>query len=127
LNLQSVREAYYEASGKLSDIIRQLAFAGIAVVWLFGYLPNDQRLDDNFVLPGVLIVSCLAFDFLQYVYRSAAWGIYGLWLEQTGNGGGEFKAPGWINWPAIVLLCLKAASLAGAYALLGYRLGQRLL
>jgi hypothetical protein len=35
MKLQKARDTYYEYSGKLSDITRQLSFAGIAIVWIF--------------------------------------------------------------------------------------------
>ena len=35
MKLSDYRETYYEFSGKASDVTRQLAFAGIAIVWIF--------------------------------------------------------------------------------------------
>ncbi len=35
MKLSDYRETYYEFSGKLSDVSRQLSFAGIALIWLF--------------------------------------------------------------------------------------------
>lgn len=35
MKLQDVRSTYYELSGKTSDLVRQLGFAGIALIWLF--------------------------------------------------------------------------------------------
>jgi hypothetical protein len=127
VDLAKVRETYYEASGKLSDIVRQLAFAGIAVVWLFGYLVSDQRLDPEYVWPALLIILSLACDFLQYAYRTAAWGIYGWWIEKSNRDKAEFRAPRMINWPSLFLFCSKAVLLAAAYVQLGLRLRQRLL
>ena len=34
MKIHELRSTYYEASGKVSDISRQLAFAGIAVIWV---------------------------------------------------------------------------------------------
>ena len=33
MNLKEIRESYEDVSGKLSAVIRQINFAGIAVVW----------------------------------------------------------------------------------------------
>ncbi len=33
--LEKFRESYYELSGKASDTARNLAFAGIAIIWIF--------------------------------------------------------------------------------------------
>jgi len=35
MNLQDYRDDFYTYSGKASDISRQLAFAGIAIIWIF--------------------------------------------------------------------------------------------
>ena len=86
LSLDAIHETYYEASGKASDIARQLSFAGIGMLWLLSgsSLTPTRRLDiDNDLLViGLALVSALAFDFLQYAYRSAAWGLYGRYMER---------------------------------------------
>lgn len=35
MTLSDYLASYYELSGKASDVSRQLAFAGIAVIWVF--------------------------------------------------------------------------------------------
>lgn len=47
MKLSEIRDAYEEISGKLSDINRQLCFAGFAIIWIlirqitiFPYLLN---------------------------------------------------------------------------------------
>jgi hypothetical protein len=63
---------FYELSGKASDISRQLAFAAIAVVWLFKTdTPTGQiTIPPDLIWPGILIVAALAADLLQYVAGS---------------------------------------------------------
>ena len=70
MKIHEIRDAYYEASGTVSDISRQLAFAGIAVIWVLkvgdgsGGIPFSSEL----VIPLYCFVSALGLDLLQYVY-----------------------------------------------------------
>jgi hypothetical protein len=85
LILQDYRETFYTFSGKASDLNRQLAFAGIAIIWLFK--------KDNFVglsiprellWPGALIVLSLVLDMLHYVVASVIWRYFYRSQEKTG-------------------------------------------
>ena len=40
MKLSEIRVAYEELSGKLSEINRQLCFAGFAVIWIFNETVN---------------------------------------------------------------------------------------
>jgi hypothetical protein len=74
VKLQGYREAFYTFSGKASDLNRQLAFAGIAIIWLFKKEPvSGLTVPRELVFPGLLIVSSLAVDMLQYTIASVLW------------------------------------------------------
>ncbi len=68
-------EAYHEASSKTSEIARQLAFAGIAVIWVLkvgtdsGGVPFSVKL----IVPLYCFSVALAADLGQYIYKTAAW------------------------------------------------------
>ena len=68
MKIQDYRNDFYTFSGRASDLNRQLAFAAIAVIWLFkrdsggGVLTIPSEL----VLPGVLVVVSLMLDMLHY-------------------------------------------------------------
>lgn len=72
--LQDYRETFYTFSGKASDLNRQLAFAGIAIIWLF---KKDNlaglSIPRELLWPGVLIVLSLGLDMLHYVVASVIW------------------------------------------------------
>lgn len=112
-------QEYYRISTEtLSALVRQLAFAGIAIVWLFSDTKNLRAIaiPDDLTRAAILIVAALSCDFLQFVYRSAAWGIVnrrrelGKLVEREG---GPF--PAWINWPSLALFWGKVALLMAAY------------
>lgn len=61
----------FEASVKVSDIVRNLNLGGIAIIWLFrnplGYI---TLFPDTLILPLILIISSLILDVFQYLWRS---------------------------------------------------------
>ena len=77
MRLADTRKAFTDRSAKLSDIVRQAGFAGIAVVWLFSErTPGAERIPRDLLLPALLMVVGLGLDLLQYAYASAAWGTF---------------------------------------------------
>lgn len=63
MKLKDALENYYFHSGKTSDLVRQLALAGIAVIWLFKYeVTGVPKVPAQLLLPLGLIVCGLALD-----------------------------------------------------------------
>jgi hypothetical protein len=120
MKLKDARDNYYFYSGKTSDIIRQLALAGIAIVWLYkvdrgGAMKIPVELRD----PLLLIVIGLALDLLQYATATGVWGVYQRQKEEKGTAEDQdFKAPSAINLPTIFLFISKVVCVAFAYAFL---------
>lgn len=77
MKLSDYSKTYYEFSGKTSDIARHLAFAGIALVWIFktGAAPAT-KIPQELHIPTILLALTLAFDLLQYFAGTAIWGIF---------------------------------------------------
>lgn len=131
MRLEDVRDAYYTQSGKVSDVARQLALAGIAVVWVFSgggvstgaavHIPKDLT------FAGLVLIAALAADFFQYAWASAAWGIFNRVKEREVKETTEFEAPPWLNYPTLVFFWGKLLLVAFAYVLLGIALASRLL
>ena len=110
---------FYELSGKASDISRQLAFAAIAVIWLFKTdTPTGQMtIPPDLIWPGILIVAALAADLLQYVAGSLIWGSYAHYLERRHIAGVE-RHSNWLVLPIWGLFLIKIALVIGAYILI---------
>ncbi len=119
--LAQARQDYYELSGKASDAARQLAFAGIAVIWVFKSETNGVvSVPDELLLPGLLIVAALFVDLLQYVAAAALWGAFARAKERGGTKPDDVvTAPAIINWPALACYGLKIALVLWAYLCLG--------
>lgn len=120
MNLGDYRQAYYEHSGKASDVARTLALSGLAVIWIFAVEKDGhQTLPTSLLWPGALIVTCLALDLLQYVIAAAIWGGFARHHEKKRvSADRELVAPAWFNWPALACFWGKLATVMAAYGFL---------
>lgn len=75
LNYFKEEKAYY--TGKLSDISRSLAFAGIAIIWIFRIgTGTDTKFPEDLIYPAVFLVATLFLDLLHYSYSAIAWSLF---------------------------------------------------
>lgn len=116
-----------ELTGKLSDVARQAAYAGLAVVWIFK--TGDAatyHLDRSLIWAAALLALALAFDLAQYAanvvlhWRNAR-------REEDARGvdykGKDITLPKSLHRVPYALFALKVALVAGGYVvLLGYLL-----
>lgn len=120
--LSKYRETYYFYSGKASDIARQLAFAGIALVWIFKKeIDSIPKIPEQLIIPSALLALTLTFDLLQYIYGSAIWGGFQRYHEKRKTGeekDPDLTAPPWINWPTLAFFWAKLAFVLAAYFLI---------
>jgi hypothetical protein len=131
VNLADALKAYQDRSATASTVARQLAFAGIAIVWVFsGASPINGKLSvpQDLLRVGFFLVIALACDFLQYVWGALAWGVFHRSKETNLHSSPQtdFLAPAWINYPAIAFFWAKLVMVMLAYVLLGVALGSRL-
>lgn len=124
--LQEFRKAYYKFSAKASDSARALAFAGIAIVWVFR-IANESapKVPKDLLLPLLLFAVTLAADMLHYAIAAAIWGVFHRLHEKKSARqqdrdayAVQLKADPRLNWPAIGLFWFKIASVVAAYAFL---------
>ncbi len=116
MKLKDALDNYYVYSGKASDIVRQLALGGIAIIWLFQVAEGSSRtLPSELFLPLKLIVAALAADLLQYAVGSFLWSIYHRYKEGRTAADESFKAHFIINWPAIGFYYAKVVLVVVAY------------
>jgi hypothetical protein len=119
LNLADVRRAKDEYTAKASDMARQLAFAGIAVIWL---LKSGTTVD---TIPGSVIPALgffaltLACDVLHYSASSVVWIRYLKLLEKKNTAEkAQFNPPHWINWPGYTFFVAKLSAVFIGWLLL---------
>jgi hypothetical protein len=83
VKLKDYKNEFYELSGKASDFNRQIAFAGIAIIWLFKITTsNSTIIPKELILPVKLFVLALSLDLIHYVCSSTIWGFYFLIMER---------------------------------------------
>jgi hypothetical protein len=114
---------YQESSQRTSENVRQLAFAALAIIWLFK--PADVagvwHWPRPLVAAGVFATGALLFDFTQYLLNTIAWGWFHRRKEKEGVPlDGLILTPRRINWPATLFFWLKAGALSASYAFLLY-------
>ena len=122
--LKDYRDTYYAASVKAGDIARQLAFAGIALIWIFQRTAKDANdsynLPEELYWPALFIVATLTLDLLQYCFKSAVWGfvqwkiekLYGPDITKT------YTVQEYVNWPSIFFFWGKLLTITISYLLL---------
>jgi hypothetical protein len=121
-----------------SALARQLALAGIAVVWLFagGFNPKSIVLGHNLAWALLAFVVALLLDAVQYLYLSLAWMIFlavsrrkfeseGDKTSPTADDRSEV-APTWINWFGNVCWLVKSLAVLAGYVLLAVELSKAL-
>ncbi len=121
MNLNDARTNYYVFTESLSNVNRQLCFAGIAVVWIFVIKDDNGALSlpDIMLYPLSCFVVGLAFDLCHYIVASASWGLYHRIKEKSGIGDKkDFGAPRYINWAPLAFFWLKVAATLVGYVLL---------
>jgi hypothetical protein len=121
MTLDDAREAYYQHTGRASDVLRQLGVAGIGVIWVFkAEADGAASIPHPLLLPALLLVAGLFLDLLQYVLASAVWGSYARIQERKGTRpDATLAAPPSLNWPALVCYWGKVLLILAAYVGIG--------
>ena len=129
MKISEIRDAYYAASGKVSELVRQLALAGIAIIWLFragGENSGGIHFSHFLIWPLIFFVSSLTADFLQYVYFSLIWSVMN-WLQWNRHHDNNFDVPvqSFWNWIGDACFWIKAILMIVGYGcLLSFLWGQ---
>ncbi|MGP3983778.1 hypothetical protein [Streptomyces sp. KR80] len=84
MQLNEGREAYYTSSKTVSEITRQLALAGVAVVWLLsgGLQASEINLTSVQLAAGAFLASAVLFDLIQYVWTTGNFAVWVWWKEK---------------------------------------------
>jgi len=130
--LKEAREVYYEASGTVSTLCRQLSLAGIAVVWMFksGTNSGNAPFSNCLLWALLLFVLSLASDILHYVWRTFVYGWFQWRTEKEYQKQGlrhpeiesqVFTYPRFFNRVSLVFFWLKVIlCLAGLFIMVLY-------
>lgn len=118
MNVKSCWANFRFYTSKTSDIARQLAFAGIALIWIFKTEAPDKTVLLHPFLhnAGFFIVLGLVLDIAQYLAGSIIWHLFSRHKElEESDSSAEFRAPSCINIPMNALFYIKIVPIAIAY------------
>jgi hypothetical protein len=122
MTLDDVWSDVRELTGKLSDVARQAAYAGLAVIWIFKTgEPATYHLEHSLIWAGVLLALALVLDLAQYAVNAALrW--FNARHEERVRGvdyeGKDITLPKSINRIPYALFVLKVALVAAGYVVL---------
>lgn len=72
--LSVFRQYHYDATVKVSENTRALSLSAIGIIWLSKKdIGGNYQVPMELITPLLLVVSAMALDFAQYVYRSVIW------------------------------------------------------
>jgi hypothetical protein len=129
VNQEFVRDQYSYFSRKASEYVRQLGFAGLALIWLFRIETDKQwHIPRELLAPGIWIVIALGLDLLHYTSGALLWGMFHRTQDKTGiPEDKKIVAPRWINWPGLLFFWGKIFVTCVAYGLIFQFLFSRVL
>lgn len=116
--IREYREDFYEFSGKASDLNRQLAFAGIALIWLFKKdIGGTLSIPPPLILPSILLVLSLIFDMLHYCVAALIWRCYYRNKEKADFADDDDlgRHSVWLELPIMLLFAAKIVCIVAAY------------
>lgn len=83
IKVGDIRDAFFKASGTLSNINRQIAFAGIGIVWIFVEVKTNIIIDKFLAKAIVGFIVSFILDISQYAYKSILFQIFLRYYEIT--------------------------------------------
>lgn len=126
MKIEEIRANSQTYSTKLSEICRQLCFAGIAVVWIFkvGGDSGGITYDGKLIYPLGAFILALLLDLLQYLYGDYAWTKLGNSMDE--NNQAEKDVDSKINCPTTLLFYLKVMFVVLGYLFILINIGSQL-
>jgi hypothetical protein len=119
-------DEYRARTARLSDVSRQLAFAGIALLWLFSNGAEAPKgvvhLPGRLHAPALALIVALILDLLHPIYSIIGVRHYTRKAEKDRKA--EFDLPGWFPLPAELLFAAKVVAVGVAYVWLFVSVGR---
>lgn len=122
-------EQYSRASEKASQVARQVAFAGIGVVWIFSggpENPSHPNISGALLWGGLALVVALGFDLLHATYLSLLFGITRASRKRRRLQTETLDNPSWVNYPTLFFFYGKLLLVVVAYVFLGFHVADLL-
>ncbi len=113
MNLEEIRKSYEELSGSLSSVVRQINFAGIAIVWIL-VGEKSETLPQQLYNACTFLVISIILDALQYLIGTFSWHMCYLFKHEknVADKDIEVQESEWVN--VIPWLCIYAKTIITA-------------
>ena len=122
MKLSEYNKVYQEFSGRASDVARQLAFAGIALIWVFKIDAKPvPKVPEGLLLPSAFLAVALAADLLHYTVSTLIWGWFHRHHEKKLTqdiDDPELTASPYFNYPTLFFFWTKLGCTVIAYSLI---------
>lgn len=119
--LGKIDEIKGACTAKASDVFRQLAFAGFAVVWILR--ETSGQVSQDLAPAAAMFALTLLLDAMQYAIGSLIWIVfYNHHYEKTLSDDAKVDIPGAINWPTYFCFWAKMVAIAIGWSLLADQL-----
>jgi hypothetical protein len=110
--------AYYSSYNKsVNEITRQIAYAGIAIIWVFRVTASNQiHVPKGLFIAGFFIGLALFLDYLQYIVGSMIYERFGTRMEKKiKTDDEEFQEPEELLRPMDALFYAKIVAVLAGY------------
>ena len=118
MKLSKYKTTYEGYTSKLSDINRNIAFAAIAIIWIFKQttVGGTISIPKDLFFPAILIVCALGLDLLHYIYQSIAWASFFHYCEyKKTEDDPEITASYFLILPPWIIFIFKVVFVVWAY------------
>jgi len=117
MKLEGFKNTSLDYTKTVSDLVRQFALAGIAIIWIFKIdKPTTHLIPTELFTPILFLVATLAADLFQNLIGALVWFLFYRYHEKQGHRESyETKADGWLTVPTWVFWSLKILLLIVAY------------
>ena len=122
MKVREYKATYLKNTKQASQLARQLAFAGIAVVWVFKQdVAGSPTIPNELLFPTICFAVTLSLDLLQYLLGSMIWWIaYRVYENKYENGDDEVGGhSNLLPIPQHALFWLKSIAVMVGYYFLG--------
>lgn len=100
MSIKEIREDFVRYSAKVSDLCRNLSFAGIGIIWIFK-IENTTKIPQPLYLPLFLFIIVLGLDLLQYISQTAIWYVYYI-VHKPKPSEGKTEGEKYVNEPECI-------------------------
>jgi len=129
MKLEDWGKIYLDSAKQASELVRQLAFGAIALVWIFKKdTPAGPTLDPRLLQAALLAAATLGLDLLQHLSRTILLGAFYRHHDRRGVSlQTDVRASRWVSIVIWVMFMAKVCSVLWCYGALFMFLSSRLL